>query len=127
MLIRALEIRMSDGTMDPAYDEFEMAYVYCEDAESGYCVSLSRCRPDRHIEVMVRDQKCLKSNQVEVELTPTRLRILLSASLAKKLEGIAEYEVQLKLRRKQLRDLDRSLAVIFQRCKPGQYRCCLQE
>lgn len=121
MVIYTRKLHTSDGTQDPVYNEFKMAYVYCEDDETKYCLSLSRCLPDELVQVMVLDQKCCNTREIAVELSQEQLRLSLSPAVAADLDGIAEYLVPLSVTNEQLGNLDAALVTIFQGGHRGKY------
>jgi hypothetical protein len=56
------------------FDEhYQMAFVYCYDAERRYCFSLSRFPDESEIEVMVGDQSVYKVHDLSVELNGSAL------------------------------------------------------
>lgn len=120
-VIQTQDLRTSDGTEDPIYNEFEMAYVYCEDDETGYCLSLSRCRSQELVGVMVLDQKCYNTRDLTVILSRDELRVQLSPAVADALDGIADYQVPLAITNKQFVALAAALSVLFQGGGRGTY------
>lgn len=121
MVIRPKEIMSSDGTEDPVYNEFEMAYVYCYDESSQYFVSLSRCTSDELPEIMVLDQRCYKTGDLNVELKMNELRISMPPALAELLDGIAFYRIQYNFSREKLDALHSALGVVFRDGSHGVY------
>ena len=99
----------------------DLAHVFCQDGETGYCLSVSRF-PDEDdlVEVMVYDQIIQKTADVTVELRPDQFRLTLSEQAAAQLDGTTEYVVPLSADA-DLQRLNEALSVIFDGKHGGTY------
>jgi hypothetical protein len=99
----------------------DLAHAFCQDGESGYCLSVSRFpHEDDLVEVMVYDQIVHKTADVTVELRPDQFLLTLSEQAAAQLDGTTEYIVPLSADA-DLRRLDAALTVIFDGKHGGTY------
>jgi hypothetical protein len=99
----------------------DLAHAYCQDRETGYCLSVSRFpHEDDLVEVMVYDQIVHKTADVTVELRPDQFRLTLSEQAAAKLDGTNEYLVPLSPN-EDLKRLDAALSVVFDGKHCGTY------
>jgi hypothetical protein len=99
----------------------DLAHAFCEDGETGYCLSVSRFpHEDELVEVMMYDQIVHKTAQVSVELRPDQFRLTLSEQAAAQLDGTTEYVVPLSADA-DLQRLDAALSIIFDGKHGGTY------
>ena len=98
----------------PFDHRYEMAFVYCYDKTKQYCFSLSRFPDSDLIEIMVRDQINIKTNDLSVTLTGRQLVALLEKHLADRLDGHCEYVVSLDVPDDALPNLLASVGKIFE-------------
>src|SRR5262245_57225061 len=90
----------------------DLAHAYCQDDETGYCLSVSRFPDeDELIEVMVCDQIVHKTGDVVVELSSDTFRLTLSGEAAAQLDGTVEYVVPIAGTTTDLMRLDEALSV----------------
>lgn len=91
-----------------------MALVYCVDKESGHCFSLTRLPGEEEIEVMVVDQINTKALDLQVTLVDNCLRAIIPEELARHLDGVEEYIINLDLPNHEQAVLISSLKKIFE-------------
>jgi hypothetical protein len=99
----------------------DLAYVCCADAESNYCLSISRFLHCEAIEIMVKDQINYETPEIEVELSSTQLLVILPRTAAAKLDGITQYIVPLLKHQKVLIEINAALTTIFASGDYGKY------
>jgi hypothetical protein len=99
----------------------DLAYVCCADAESNYCLSISRFLHCEAIEIMVKDQINYETPEIAVELSFTQLLVSLSGTAAAKLDGIEQYIVPLLEHQEVLIEIDAALTTIFVAGDYGKY------
>jgi hypothetical protein len=104
-------------------DEEEMAFIYCADKHSGYCLSLSRFLHNDSdlIDVMVYDQVWCSTQEITVILSRDELKVELSPSVAQQLMRVTEYTVTLTINDNQFNELDAALTVIFEGINQSRY------
>jgi hypothetical protein len=108
--------QVSASPSDERYDG--LASVYCHDPKRNYCFSLSRHPDSSEIEVMVVDQVFQRVRELEVVLSPKGFRARLSAEVAAKLDGEAEYKVEFLGKNLQPFSIEEAMQAVF-RGKPG--------
>ncbi len=94
--------------------DYEMAFVYCYDAEKKYCFSLSRFPGQAEIEVIVGDQQNHKRMDLCVQLQGRRMSVLLDDPANWSLETEPAYIIDLRLRDDEQDALHAALRKIFE-------------
>lgn len=97
------------------FDEhYQMAFVYCMDAQRNYCFSLSRFPDEERIEVMVRDQLVCKVDDVSVTLEGQTMTVALDSAVAARLDGESGYVIELNAAEEDLPGIRAALRKIFE-------------
>ncbi|WP_197325076.1 transcriptional repressor [Ralstonia solanacearum] len=113
--MEAVEVRLQATVSASEFDEhYQMAFVYCMDAQRNYCFSLSRFPDEECIEVMVRDQLVCKVDDVSVTLEGQTMTVALDSTVAARLDGESGYVIELNAAEEELPGIRAALRKIFE-------------
>lgn len=99
------------SSADDDYDG--MAHVWVRDADTAYWLSLARPVGSDAIEVVVEDQIRQAISDLCVTLSPSKIQVRLSDSVASTLDGHLEYDVELHPDSQDLDSIAAALEAIF--------------